>query len=154
MTNQLMYVLLQFTWGILQNLAGLAMFLACKMLGCKSKKYKNAVATKWNNKYGSVSLGMFLFVTDDEDETLVAHEYGHSLQSLFLGPLFFFVIGIPSICWNGRRIFLSAFETVLPQIAKFVRSKFCIAHKTKANDMTIVLPERTAPSQIKTPSSL
>lgn len=99
MTNQLMYVLLQFTWGILQNLAGLVMFLACKMLGCKSKKYKNAVVTKWNNKYGSVSLGMFLFVTDDEDETLVAHEYGHSLQSLFLGPLFFFVIGIPSICW-------------------------------------------------------
>lgn len=99
MTNQLMYVLLQFTWGILQNLAGLVMFLACKMLGCKSKKYKNAVATKWNNKYGSVSLGMFLFVTDDEDETLLAHEYGHSLQSLFLGPLFFFVIGIPSICW-------------------------------------------------------
>ena len=99
MTNQLMYVLLQFTWGILQNLEGLVMFLACKMLGCKSKKYKNAVVTKWNNKYGSVSLGMFLFVTDDEDETLVAHEYGHSLQSLFLGPLFFFVIGIPSICW-------------------------------------------------------
>ena len=62
MTNQLMYVLLQFTWGILQNLAGLVMFLACKMLGCKSKKYKNAVVTKWNNKYGSVSLGMFLFV--------------------------------------------------------------------------------------------
>ena len=55
MTNQLMYVLLQFTWGILQNLAGLVMFLACKMLGCKSKKYKNAVVTKWNNKYGSVS---------------------------------------------------------------------------------------------------
>lgn len=99
MTNQLMYVLLQFTWGILQNLAGLVMFLVCKMLGCKSKKYKNAVATKWNNKYGSVSLGMFLFVTDDDDETLLAHEYGHSLQSIFLGPLFFFVIGIPSICW-------------------------------------------------------
>ena len=99
MTNQLMYVLLQFTWGILQNLTGLVMFLACKMLGCKSKTYKHAVVTKWNNKYGSVSLGMFLFVTDDEDETLVAHEYGHSLQSLFLGPLFFFVIGIPSICW-------------------------------------------------------
>lgn len=99
MTNQLMYILLQLTWGILQNLAGLVMFLVCKMLGCKSKKYKNAVATKWNNKYGSVSLGMFLFVTNDEDETLLAHEYGHSLQSIFLGPLFFFVIGIPSICW-------------------------------------------------------
>ena len=90
MTNQIMYTLIQFTWGILQNLVGLVMFLVCKMLGCKSKKYKNAIATKWNNKYGSVSLGMFLFVTDDEDE---------ELQSLFLGPLFLFVIGLPSICW-------------------------------------------------------
>ena len=51
MTNQLMYVLLQFTWGILQNLAGLVMFLACKMLGCKSKKYKNAIATKNDTDY-------------------------------------------------------------------------------------------------------
>lgn len=99
MTNQLMYTLIQFTWGILQNLVGLVMFLVCKMLGYKSKKYKNAIVTKWNNKYGSVSLGMFLFVTDDEDEELVAHEYGHSLQSLFFGPLFLFVIGLPSICW-------------------------------------------------------
>ena len=74
MTNQLMYTLIQFTWGILQNLVGLVMFLVCKMLGYKSKKYKNAIVTKWNNKYGSVSLGMFLFVTDDEDEELVAHE--------------------------------------------------------------------------------
>lgn len=99
MTNQIMYTLIQFTWGILQNLVGLVMFLVCKMLGYKSKKYKNAIATKWNNKYGSVSLGMFLFVTDDEDEELVAHEYGHSLQSIFLGPLFLFVIGLPSVCW-------------------------------------------------------
>lgn len=101
MTNQLMYVLLQFTWGILQNIAGLVLFLGCKILGRKSKMYKNAVATKWNNKYGSLSLGMFLFVTNDEDETLLAHEYGHSLQSIFLGPLWFFVIGIPSIIWAG-----------------------------------------------------
>jgi hypothetical protein len=75
------------------------MFIGCKIAKCKSKKYKNAIETKWGNKYGSVSLGMFIFLDNDKDETLAAHEYGHSIQSLILGPLYLFVIGIPSLCW-------------------------------------------------------
>ncbi len=27
------------------------------------------------------------------------HEYGHTVQSLILGPLYLFVIGIPSFLW-------------------------------------------------------
>ncbi len=27
------------------------------------------------------------------------HEYGHSIQSLVLGPLYFIIIGIPSALW-------------------------------------------------------
>lgn len=97
--KRFLYILIQWTWGFPQNFIGLLVFIFCKMTKCVSKNYKNAVATKWNNKYGSVSLGMFLFVTNDKDETLAAHEYGHSIQSLILGPLFLFVIGIPSLCW-------------------------------------------------------
>lgn len=97
--KKFLYTLIQWTWGFPQNFIGLLVFLGCKMTKCVSKNYKNAVATKWNNKYGSVSLGKFLFVTNDEDKTLAAHEYGHSIQSLILGPLFLLVIGIPSLCW-------------------------------------------------------
>lgn len=97
--KKFLYTLIQWTWGFPQNFIGLLVFLGCKMTKCVSKNYKNAVATKWNNKYGSVSLGMFMFLNDDTDETLAAHEYGHSIQSLILGPFYLFVIGIPSLCW-------------------------------------------------------
>ncbi len=33
------------------------------------------------------------------DERLLVHEYGHTVQSLILGPLYLFVIGLPSIVW-------------------------------------------------------
>ena len=29
------------------------------------------------------------------------HEYGHSIQSKILGPLYLLVIGLPSIIWAG-----------------------------------------------------
>ena len=37
---------------------------------------------------------------------LLVHEYGHTVQSLILGPLYLFVIGIPSTLWGflgGRK---------------------------------------------------
>lgn len=97
--KRFLYTLIQWTWGFPQNFIGLLMFIWCKIAKCKSKKYKNAVATKWSNKYGSVSLGMFIFLDNDKDETLATHEYGHSIQSLILGVFYLFVIGIPSLCW-------------------------------------------------------
>ncbi len=37
---------------------------------------------------------------------LLVHEYGHTIQSLILGPLFLIIIGIPSALWaffGGRK---------------------------------------------------
>ena len=33
------------------------------------------------------------------DERLLVHEYGHTVQSLILGPLYLLVIGLPSLVW-------------------------------------------------------
>ncbi len=60
--KRFLYTLIQWTWGFPQNFVGLLMFIGCKIAKCKSKKYKNAIETKWDNKYGSVSLGMFIFL--------------------------------------------------------------------------------------------
>ena len=110
--KKFLYILIQWTWGFLQNFIGLIWYLMwccnqnndCHVINPPLEHQKYAKAVKWNIPYGSMSLGMFLFL-DDEDETLVAHEYGHSIQSLILGPLYLFVIGIPSLCWAafGRK---------------------------------------------------
>lgn len=31
------------------------------------------------------------------------HEYGHTIQSLILGPLYLFVVGIPSFIWCNNK---------------------------------------------------
>ena len=106
------YIILQWTWGIIQTLAGLVMFLIS--MREKHVFYKGAIATFWKRPYG-VSLGMFVFIPPkarfynadkyhfSEDEIrgrLLVHEYGHTYQSLLSGPLYFVIVGIPSVIWG------------------------------------------------------
>ena len=47
---------------------------------------------------------MFIFVYADfgkDTEHMLKHEYGHTIQSKIVGPLFLLVIGLPSIIWAG-----------------------------------------------------
>ena len=37
----------------------------------------------------------------DEAPDYLSHEYGHTIQSYILGPLYLLVIGLPSILWCG-----------------------------------------------------
>ena len=56
---------------------------------------------EFNIKSGSVSLGKYVFLCPahwNDTETL-NHELGHTKQSLYLGWLYLFVIGIPSLIW-------------------------------------------------------
>lgn len=48
---------------------------------------------------GSVTLGPYIFLFPKATDTTVRHEWGHTRQSLILGPLYLIVIGIPSIIW-------------------------------------------------------
>lgn len=101
--TRFLYILLQWTWGIIQNIAGLlvrAVVLA-KHGDYKLGKYHCAVMTKWDKK-GSMGLGMFIFFghSDAPDaENVKSHEFGHTVQSAWLGPLFLPVIGIESWLW-------------------------------------------------------
>lgn len=55
---------------------------------------------------GSVTFGNYIFIyyLDFDYLETSEHECGHVIQSKWLGPLYLFVIGIPSIlhcCWNN-----------------------------------------------------
>ena len=108
------YVLFQCTWGFPQTLVGLIVFLA--NIRRKHFFYHGSVVTVWDSG-SSVSLGLFLFVTRnafgivsrrgaarrvDLSRELLVHEYGHTIQSLVLGPLYLPVIGLPSVLWATR----------------------------------------------------
>jgi hypothetical protein len=108
----IIYWILQCTWGILQSALGFFVFL----LHARQRHYlyHGAIITEWDNN-SSVSLGMFVFVTKEpyfyeklKDEytmeelsrRLLVHEYGHTIQSLILGPLYLILMGIPSTLWG------------------------------------------------------
>lgn len=108
----ILYVLCQCTWGILQTLLGLIVFLC--HLRDRHYFYHGAVITEWKSR-SSVSLGLFVFVTAEPVfynklkrahtmqelfARLRVHEYGHTIQSLILGPAYLIVIGIPSSLWG------------------------------------------------------
>ena len=107
-----LYKLWQCTWGILQTLLGFAVFLMHRQE--KHFWYHGALITVWKPKT-SVSLGLFVFVTaepffaekydgqisiEELSGRLLVLEYGHTIQSLILGPLYLIVIGIPSTLWG------------------------------------------------------
>ena len=102
------YWLLQLTWGILMNLIGIVATLFC-LIFLKGKMHRNGCAfiTEVGGNWGGVSLGVFALCgsyakqTSDYynlkwyDETR-KHEFGHSLQNMLLGPLFPFLVAMPS----------------------------------------------------------
>lgn len=96
------FYLLQWTWGLPQNLAGFALWLCCK--GEKEPRFHGAMVKRWAFS-GSAGIGMFLFLDRAADREILVHEYGHSIQSVILGPLFFLVIGLPSLLWAGLPLF-------------------------------------------------
>lgn len=109
--SRILYTIIQFTWGILQSAAGFVVFI--RNVRSKHFIYHGSIVTEWKNST-SVSLGIFIFTTSSpyfadkikdefpQDEIynrIITHEYGHTIQSVMLGPLYLFVIGIPSTVW-------------------------------------------------------
>ncbi len=97
------YWLVQLSWGIVQNLIGF--FLMLKFIKCKKMFYFGSILVAHNGVFGGISLGGFIFVKDIADKDkfyqMAVHEYGHTIQSLLFGPLYLFLVGIPSVVWSA-----------------------------------------------------
>ena len=106
------YTAAQWTWGLPQTLIGSVLYFAHRK--DRHFDYNGARATVWDRDAG-VSLGKFIFVPrkaragmvsspehakDLADPFLLEHEYGHTLQSLLLGPFYLLLVGAPSMIWN------------------------------------------------------
>lgn len=91
-----LFRLWQWTWGFPQSLLGAIICLIYR----KNRKefYRGTLVTHWD-QVGSMGVGMFLFLGTNANAQVLVHEYGHSVQSMILGPLFLPVMGIPSILW-------------------------------------------------------
>ncbi|MBE6041107.1 MAG: hypothetical protein E7220_01135 [Clostridiales bacterium] len=96
------YTAAQWTWGLPQTLIGAGLYL--KHRKDKHFDHQGACVTEWNRKDG-ISLGKFIFIPDSDDRFIVEHEYGHTIQSLILGPAYLLLVGAPSMLWNRSEFF-------------------------------------------------
>ncbi|WP_080145591.1 hypothetical protein [Marinilactibacillus piezotolerans] len=106
------YIFIQCTWGILQTFAGFMLFI--RYFNLPHSFYHGSIRTKWN-RYDGVSLGWFIFTPNESDpvllnrrnkeqfkqncDKLAVHEYGHTYQSLILGPFYLLTVGLVSFTW-------------------------------------------------------
>lgn len=93
--------ILLYLWQLPQNLLGVLLKLFYKV--SNKVVYKDKIVCICKGFRGGISLGNTIIVnkypiTKDTWST-VKHEYGHSIQSKWLGPFYLFVVGIPSIVW-------------------------------------------------------
>lgn len=98
--------ILRWTWCLPQTFLGACVL--CYVHGLKPYDWD------WESSMGiwvithpfrfAVSLGQFIFIPKYRqwDRRLWKHEYGHALQSYFLGPLYLIAVGIPSAILNLR----------------------------------------------------
>jgi hypothetical protein len=98
--HPVLFSVIQWTYGVFQNLLGavIALFVKISHPDRKAERFRECAVFRWNRP-GSMSLGMFLFLGNyakEREKFILRHEYGHSLQSLILGPLYLPVIGLPS----------------------------------------------------------
>ena len=102
-----LFYLLQWTWALSQNIVGGIGCLLLAMSGRhRRENYHGAVVTYVdtdNANFGGISLGMFIFFNANAGEQWQhdtrIHEFGHCVQSIVLGPLYWLVVALPSIIW-------------------------------------------------------
>lgn len=92
---------LLFIWQFPQIILGLLLSFVFK---CSTTlDYKFTMVRVCPKFRGGLSLGPIIFVrrypNNQETWNTVKHEFGHSLQSRYLGPLYLIIIGLPSLIW-------------------------------------------------------
>lgn len=91
---------LKFIWQLPQNVVALLYYLYLHFNNYLLDMYEyNGIVVMVKSTSGSVTLGENVFLSPKASEETKRHEYGHTKQSLMLGPLYLIVIGIPSILW-------------------------------------------------------
>jgi hypothetical protein len=95
--------LIKFIWEFPQNALGFIVMKVCKAEPIET--YRDATLYHWNVA-GGMSLGKYIFLPFETINPCninhvhyVKHEYGHSVQSKYLGWLYLIVIGAPSLIW-------------------------------------------------------
>ena len=84
------------TWGIIMTLIGAVVAAVMVCLGHKPTRHGGCFCFEVGKNWGAISLGLVIVCSKGSDEHIKNHEFGHSVQNMYFGPLFIFLVAIPS----------------------------------------------------------
>jgi hypothetical protein len=90
-------------WQLPQNLLGLGLLAYYQLTKGDVEKYAEPDGRYFYSTKGmpsGVCLGNYIIMKYKETGNDMKHEFGHSIQSRILGPLYLLLIGLPSLCGN------------------------------------------------------
>lgn len=94
--------LFRFIWEFPQCLLGFILTLLYKAK--KQEEYKGISIYTTKDFPGGISLGLYILMSElsckYNTNFIKDHEWGHTRWSLYLGPLYLIIIGLPSIVWT------------------------------------------------------
>lgn len=88
------FYFLSFTWGIITSIIGLLIIGFSALCG-RVHTYHGRLYATWGKGWGGFEMGPF-FVIGEDCQSCCAHESGHGIQNIILGPFMIFVVSIPS----------------------------------------------------------
>lgn len=99
--NRLVLYLLSLTWGAIMTIIGFVVALILITFMAKSIRisfYRGRMIIHFKYRsFGGAGLGLVIISSGREGNyTLLDHEIGHSIQNCWYGPLFIFLVAIPS----------------------------------------------------------
>lgn len=110
--QRIILLISRYTWEILQTLAGWIIVFGASLFFKRTSKLgeegyiAHFITVPFHRGYSAVSLSGTIIVFGNrkilENTNLMIqlvrfHEFGHTIQSRYLGPLYLFVIGLPSV---------------------------------------------------------
>lgn len=113
----ILFYLASFTWGIVYSTVGLLVTLGCLITLHKPHRYKYCWYFTIGKDWGGVEFGPCFIVCKNAGPEIYAHEYGHGIQNIILGPLFPILVAIPSaVRYWYREIYFKGLDDIFEAI--------------------------------------
>lgn len=93
----IIFYILSFTWGLLYTLIGSLVMLVLLIAGKKPERFNDRFYIRVGKKsWGGCEMGPWFICDQSPTLHIKQHESGHGFQNVLWGPLFPFVVCIPS----------------------------------------------------------
>ena len=89
--SKTLYWILSWTWGLPMTLIGSLIFGLLQLVGFKPRNNQYGYVFEIGKEWGGASFGPISLVNKNPSQRILDHEFGHSLQNCYIGPLMLFV---------------------------------------------------------------